>query len=182
MAAPDPTTVFRAPGTLIINPVNTTAPTYGGTILGVAHRSRLILQTVEDEIDAEEYGGEVVETLYRHRDVRALVLIRGWDNDAITTLFGNTTLPVSGKRLITEPGATHGAGDLGTSRAVKLLFAPQDARHPAWYLPRALPQLEETNELNWSIANELNLAAVFRGVRNAAGVTHQIGLLTDMTL
>lgn len=182
MGAPDATKVWRAPGTLVINPVNTTGPTYGGTILGIAHAARLVLRTVEDEVDAEEYGGEVTETVFLRREVRALVLIRGWDNDAITTLFGNTTLPASTKRLITEPGATHAAGDLGTSRAVKLLFAPNDARQPAWYLPRALPQLEETDELNWSIANELNLAAVFRGVRNAAGVTHQIGLLTDMTL
>lgn len=181
MAAADPTLVWRAPGALYLNPTNLVAPPYGGTALGLVHAYDLRPITREDPVVAEEYGGETTETVFLGRDWRLVATIRAWDNDALAALPWTTAAGLSGKRVVTEPG-THIAGDLGTAKAGKLLFAARDSRAPSFVLYRAIPQLEESARLRFEITNELNIPVVWRALRGAGGNSVQIGVLGDLTL
>lgn len=180
MAAPDETLVFRVPGDLILAPTSSVPPAYGGTRLGLIHAARLRPITREFAVAAEEYGGETTEIVYLGRDWVVTALLRGWDPDSLGVIFPSSAL-VSGRRVITEPGS-HAAGDLETSRAVKLLFAPKDSTHPAWLLHRALPQLEETAELRTELMSELNAPVVFRALRGSGGAAVVIGRISDITI
>lgn len=179
MAAGDANKIFRTPGIVVANPSNLAGdPPYGGTQLGTVQFGRLRPIERFDEVVAEEYGGETTEIVLRGRDYVCTALVRQWDNDAIQRFFRSTAAGSSGTRVISEPADE--AGDLGTGIAISVLFAPNDPRHPAWLLPRAVPLIQEAAELQASIVSEFNLAVVFRALRDANGYAVRIGLRGDL--
>lgn len=179
MGAADAGKVWRTPGIVVVGATDLagSAP-YGGTQLGVVQFGRLRPLERVDEITAEEYGGETTELVLRGRDYVCTALVRGWDNDALQRFFRSTASGASGTRVVNEPAGE--AGDLGTDYAVSILFAPNDPRQPAWLLPRAVPLIQEAAELQASIVNELNLAVVFRALRDGSGRAVRIGIRTDL--
>lgn len=179
MGAADAGKIWRTPGIVVANPTDLSAAApFGGTQLGTIHFGRLRPLERVDEITAEEYGGETTEIVLRGRDYVCVAIVRGWDGDALQRIFRSTAVGSSGNRVINEPADEH--GDLGTGVAASILFAPNDARHPAWLLPRAVPLIAEAAELQASIVSELNLAVAFRCLRDANGRAVRIGVRTDL--
>lgn len=188
MAAPEVLEALRVPGQLIVGPTLTTGGIpFGGTRLGLVRNVVLRMKEGRVEITAEELGVEVVDYVLTGADYQIAFALRGWDADAWSTVFPNTTLgALGGQTGVVAPGPVE-PGRLGSSRAVKLLFAPDDtARHPAVYFPAAIPLAAETQEVALSKAkpSEYLIMAAFRATRDGHGTGRQaqIQLIEDLTL
>jgi len=184
MAAPDEALVFRAGGTIYLNPTSVTSP-YGTSIkqLGVTHNVALSPIVRQFNITAEEYGGEVVEGVNMGRDWMLTCLVRGYDPDALAAAgFYNTSTGAStGKKVLSEPGGL-AIGSLLTSKAVKLMFVPYNALHPGFIAYRALPNLQSSTRINYSVKRDWSYIATFRLVRDSSARHLQIGRIADLTL
>jgi len=184
MAAPNEATVYRAGGTLWLSPTSVTPPGFGSaTQLGVTHNVALSPIVRQFNITAEEYGGEVVEGVNMGRDWMLTCLVRGYDSDSLAALgfFNTGTGASSGKKIMSEPGGL-GIGSLLSTKAVKLLFVPYNTAHPGFIAYRALPNLQSSTRINFSVKRDWSYIATFRLIRDASGRHVQHGLVQDLTL
>jgi len=120
VATPAVTQALRVPGKLSYGPSDlTSAYPHGGTGLGLVRDIRLTRDVVaERRIRATEYGGETVEALVPGQEWVISFLLRGFDNDAISTVFPNTfTGATDSLEGIREPGTIR-AGELLSDQAV----------------------------------------------------------------
>lgn len=187
MAAPSTSKIFRFPGRLIKSPTSLSAVApYGGTELGIARNMvfRLGIKTTPSQ--AEELGRTVAVTLVGEEAVLACVL-RTYDNDAISTLFPNTTAPTLGRhRLIDGRASGSGINRAGynlAGKAVALLFVPKAVEeHPAILIYNAVPVIDEAAELQASIGAEFGIACMFKALPDSTGRDYSIGSLSDLTL
>jgi hypothetical protein len=181
MAAPDLQLVLRLPGRLILTPtsfaIGTTIP-YGGTYLGYARGMSTAWRRRSFPVIAEEWG-TVVETLVCREAMRMVGVIRQYDPDALGLVFQKATGAASGSPVFQAPTRF---GYFAT--AVKLLYAPFDQTAPAVYFQRALPQVDETAELNKALDKDSEYGVVFDCGWSAAGSTPpwQIGPVWDLTV
>ena len=187
MSAATALQAMRVPGALAVGPTNlSTAFPHGGTALGLVRAVIVRRRELRFDVTAEEYGGAIVDTLYRGEEWSLVFELRGWDNDAISALFPNTTLPtVSGERTIQFPQTTKIGGVLQGASAVKLIFTPEDqARHRAVYFRSAIPLLAEEVDMRHARAEEMTVAAGFRALRDGvtANSSVQVALVEDLTL
>lgn len=183
MAASSATQVVRVTGKLVINPTNLAAAfPYGGTELGAARKIALKTSYPQDDIRAEEFGGELVEAIeLGPDDVSIAALLRQWDADVISTIFPATLAPGDGTKTIDIPGSFR-AGGLASSRSVKLLFAAIDSTKPSVIIYRALPMLDPSGVLELSIFSEAALLVKFRGVRDASGRIARMNKIGNLAL
>lgn len=187
MAAGDPRSVLRITGSLVANPTNlTTPPAFGGQVLGLTTDVVFKPGLRAQELRAEEYGGEPVELLVGSETAVLGALLRGADGDAWSTVFENSTVSTpSGSPRTDYPGTTR-AGTYGSTRAIKLLYAPKNTEgHPALLIYKAIPLVEETAELAFSINREFGIPALFWSIRDTDGTNnrvYQLGRLEDLTL
>lgn len=183
MALPDATKIFRVPGRLCIDPTNlATAFPHGGTALGIASQIRVVTGLEEASITAEEFGGQAVDVLLMQRDFFMTTLLRQWDNDAINTLFPNTSAGASGDKVINWPGSNR-SGYLLSNRTVKLCFtADRQTEHPSVIIYKAIPLPEEQEALRLTVLAELAMPAVFLGIRDGSSRVAAWGLLSDLSL
>ncbi len=158
MAAPDVTKTHWTQGRLAA----------GGTILGHVESIRLVPTTRSYQLTMEEYGGEGGDVVEFGHDWVCVALIRGWDQDALNTVFAST----SGDR-VTEPGIT--IGSMGSGRAVSLVYTPDDSSDEGFTLNVAIPQIQASHELNFSILSPLTIGVVFTAIRNGSGLTLTMG-------
>ena len=196
--------VMRIAGNLCINPTDisdTAQFPYGGTALGVTRGAEFRFGIKSAIVTAEEWGGQPVETVYGGEVAIFAFVLREFDNDAIATVFPNTSVgSTSGDRVI--EGAVIGAGVnragyLMSNQSVSLLFAPQVEKTTATpgsstYIPYdeqpmvlvrvAIPMLEETATLQLSLAQEIGMPVVFQGIPDANGKVYEIGKRGDLTL
>ena len=182
MAAPDVTKVHYTTGALIASPANLTGPGYGGTRLGIIDSIRLTPITRTFPITAEEYGGETVEEVYLGRDWILTATVRGYDAESLGVLFANEAAGGSGDSVITEPGSSALAGTLGSARAVKLLFAPEDSTQPGFLFYQAIPQLRRAVTIDFRLNRETAFMTHWRCIRDGSDRTIQIGRVEDLTL
>ena len=183
MSIPNIDDILRVPGRLCIDPTNLAiAYPHGGIGIGVIRNILVKQASVSYSVTAEEFGKETVDMVYGGETWVLGAVLRSYDKDAIQKLFPNTSLGVSGQRVISHPGATR-EGHLLSSRTVKLLFSPDDTtNHPMVLLHKAAPLVEETAEFNLSLAQELGLAIMFVGLRDASNRVIAIGIGSDLTL
>jgi len=158
VAAPDVTKTHWTQGRL----------TADGTLLGHVESVRLIPITRSYQLAMEEYGGEGGDVVEFGHDWVCVALIRGWDRDALNTVFATTLADV-----VTEPGIT--IGSMGSGRAVALVYTPDDSSDEGFTLGVAIPQVQSSHELNFSILNPLTIGVVFTAIRNGSGVTLTMG-------
>jgi len=184
MTNPIASEILNIPGRLIVDPTTlalASAPNFGGTPIGNAAEIILRVDHTDFEHPAEEYGSEIVEVTQGGDNILIGCFLRGFDKDAVTKVWkGATVSTLTGKPMITFPGA---AGGLGSSRSVRLLYAPENTEeHPAVLLFRAIPLLAEAAQLRFSRSrsNEFGTPAIFRGIRDTSGRLAQIRLLEDM--
>jgi hypothetical protein len=187
MAASDPRAALRNPGRLVADPTNLSAAfPYGGTELGLIHRMRWRDGLRARGVAAEEYGGVEVEYVV-HRSTCALVaVLRGWDADAIATVFpGATSGTSSGRGVYAQDSAVEAqrAGARLTTLGHALLFAPlAAAEHPGVLIYRAVPTPEIAEDVQLSLDGEFERAVAWRGVPDDDLRTFQVALIEDMTL
>jgi hypothetical protein len=184
MAAPDITTVHYPQGRLFLNPTDGTlaspnsAP-FGGTALGLVESVALVPVVRSFTITMEEYGSEAGDVVELGNDWVMTCVMTGWDDDTISTVFASTATGAgAGDELVTEPGIT--PGQMGSSRAVKIAFVPDDPTDRGFIIYRALPMLEESKELTYNVRQPQALGLVFRCMRDANGITLREGRPGDL--
>lgn len=175
--------VLLVPGRLAKNPTDlTTAYPHGGTALGVVADVVLEPRVRTMEIEAEEWGGAPADVLYLGEAWRLAVLLRQWDVDAIDAVFPNVTNTGTGnvRRTIQQTGSTVYPGYTLSSRAMKLVFTPDDSARPGLLIQRALPALRPTAALNLGLGEELGFAAFFWVLKGANARYADVGTLADL--
>ena len=184
MAAPDITTVHFPRGRLFIGCTDgtlaapNTAP-FGGTALGLVESIALVPVVRSFTLTMEEFGSEAGDVVELGNDWVMTCTVTGWDDDTISTVFASTgTGAGAGDELITEPGIT--PGQMGSSRAVKVCFVPDDASDRGFILYRALPMLEESKDLTYNVRQPSALGLVFRCMKNASGIILREGRPGDL--
>ena len=184
MALADPANSLRVAGRLCVGPTDISLPfPHGGTSLGVVADVVLRINQVLRPIDAEEFGGEIVDDLIGPQNPVVGFLLRGLENDAVEKLFPASVVGgVTGDRVIREPGGLR-AGRLASTNATKLLFSPrQTAIHPAAIFFNAYPLFEETAELRFTITDDIGFPMIFRATRDGTGRIYEIAKLADIVL
>lgn len=173
MAAPTSTQVFGF-GRLIANPTTAVkASNYGGTVLGTVGAVALRPRMRSDPQVSEMRGGQVVDVLYRGPDVDAVVLFKGWDDDALAIAFGSTTAD-----LVKLPGTQTSGSWLGDT-SFGLLLAPDRDASPGFYMPRAVA-MHDRLEIPFSGYLPIALALRFLALPPASGDLCQIGTVADL--
>ncbi len=172
-------------GTIIITPTNLSAASpYGGTVLGSCKEN--ILRRTERSFvvscPADFGAGQPVERIRLGTAWAMTASFRTWDNDQVSTLFPLTATGSSGLKYVAELGSTY-AGDKGTARAVKVLYAPDNPKaHPAILFLSAIPVLADDAEIKLDYIDEMMLPGVFLALPASSGNSVQMGLLEDLTL
>lgn len=182
MATPNVRDILRVPGKLCINPTNLTAAfPHGGTALGIVHDVAIRLEQPCQYITAEEYGNQKIEGVIVTSGCSLGFILRGWDNDCLNRLFPNTFLGgVTGKRYIVDPGTIR-PGERLTSRAVVLLFSPDDPnRHPMFEMFSAVPAVDETREIQMRMDEDFGIPVIFHGLRSVGDALYKFGFAHDL--
>jgi len=172
-------------GKLSINPTDlTTAYPHGGTSLGYAREIAVSPSQVTTYVRAEEFGQTIVDAVEGGRSWVIGANLRGWDDDAINTVFPGTAVgTTTSRRYITETTATPLAGALLGSRSVVLLFTPDDTdNHPIVLFRRALPLVAETADLMLSLASEFTIPVLFVAIPDTNGKIVDFPMIHDITL
>lgn len=190
MSLPSVASALRVPGNLCINPTQNglaSAFPHAGTGLGVVAQQVVHWEANSEEITAEEYGGIVTEVVYGGVRIYLAAFLRGLDNDALATIFPDTTAASvpsgSGDRSIDYRIGTARAGKKLSDLAVPLLFSPIDVeRHRFVYFPRAIPRVEEAALLQLSAGEEQVIAVAFMAIPDANGVVARVRKREDLTL
>lgn len=186
MAAPDLSRHLEVPGRLVSTPTDLAAGyPYGGTGLGSVREIAAEPRQRGEEIPIPEHGGEPGDWQDLGQGWVLAATLRGSDDDAIAAIFPSTAAGASsGRRVINYPGSFQ-PGALAASRAIKLLFAPDDERHhPAVLFYRAIPRVAADASLVLNLDKERVLAVSFLAIRQAGagGKAVSIGLLEDLEL
>ena len=184
MSIADPRTILRVAGRLCKDPTDLLADfPHGGTALGLIASAEFTPVMTRAEIRAEEYGGEIVEVVEQAERVVFACVARGYDSDMLATLFRDTATGGGTGGIVVTNDSTRRGGELGSDSAVKLLYSPKDTeQHPALLLYRTIPLTDPTIQMQMSIGEELGIAAVFTGIRDATDRIYQWGRLEDLTL
>lgn len=178
MGTLDLTKVIRTTGRLAISPTDLgTAYPHGGTDLG-AVTSVMVLPGIETvDIRAEEFGGEVVETILAGQNPVLVADLRQWlDSDAAGTTWPNTSTT-----KVLHPSSNR-AGYKMSGDAVSVIFTPDNTTaHPAVLFYKAIPIARPEAELPLSVTREMRHPVAFKGIRNGSGLTYEIDLLANLT-
>lgn len=185
MASGNVSKVLRAPGRLVVVPKDLAAGyPYGGVEVG---KTRLVVLTSFNtgvRIECEGLGNEPSDILERTSRYVFTCFVRAWDDDAIEQFFSSNFVQgsVSGHSLIREPGSRV-AGSSALSRAVKMLYVPDDPiSNPAVIIYRGIPDWSENAELAFQRKEELGLPIAVECVRNDSGNILEVGRLVDLSL
>jgi len=186
VGAPNVDKADRTSGVLIKTPTDlssTLALAYGGTKLGLSRAHRASFFDVPNPVPLEELGGVPGEFLEGGKWCALTALFRGWDDDAIATVWPNTSTSGGTKVISAGTGESVRAGHLGTDRGIKLLYAPNNPQHRALIIYRAIPiLLPEESDIVLSALGETAIEVRFVGVPDASGRVYKIGKLSELTL
>lgn len=191
MSTSDLAQVTSAPGRLCINPTDLTlAFPHGGTSLGEVGEIGITIASGFYDIDAEEFGGRIVESVWTGENVWLACTLRQWDETAVGTIFPNTTTGTLSKRVglkgWEQVASPVRPGSLLSARSVKLLFSPLDPqRNRAAIFYRALPKAPETAALDAMITSRQAFkGCVFLAIPDASSPArvHRIDFLKDLSV
>jgi len=183
MSQANPRNVLKIKGSFVKDPTDLTiAFPHGGTALGLAKEIVWEPNIEHFDIIAEEFGGEVTESIaLGHVPIIGAVL-RGFDNDAISALFPHSSVGASGFQKIEYPGTLR-AGRGQADNSFKLLFSPKDTeRHNFIIFYNAIPMPDIAASMQLSIDIEFGIAVMFKGIRDGTSRVYAIGRKGDLTL
>lgn len=184
MARPHPANILRAPGSLIIDPVDPTLPyPYGGTLVGETRAVVLTQLGTGFRVQCEGLG-EASDILEADGRWALSCFVRGWDDDAVQLLLPDGWAAGSSTQhaVFSYPAmARPGSSALGRARQV--LYAPQNIEDaPAVVLYAGVPDWTDNAALAWARTEELGLPLVFEAFRDSTGRMLQVGRLADLSL
>ena len=190
MSTADLNQALTAPGRLVINPTDKTAAfPYGGTQLGEVREVRTVITGGWFDVEAEEFGGAIVESVWSGENIALGCYLRQFDETAGATVFPNTKTTGTSKRVAitsyNDAASPVRPGHLLSSRGVKLLFVPFDVdRVRCVYFNRALPRTNESMTLQRALGIREEIPALFLAVPKSSSsmLTYQIDFLRDLTL
>lgn len=193
MAAADLNAVLYAPGRLCIAPTNLALPfPHGGTALGTCGSIEVVHAVGHHDIEAEELGAMVVQSVVTFEAFMLSGVLRDLDADALATIFPNTrtgTLTkapgirhwldaeTAGQSSVIRPGSTI------AGRGVKLLFSPLDpdrVRGVIFY--RALPRVREQAAAAKSFRDPNEQPFIFLAIPDASSRVARDDYLAELSL
>jgi hypothetical protein len=187
MSLPVPRNLARVPAELVWNPTDLmTAYPHGGSALGLIRDIDIRLGLQKSDVVAEEWGGIVVDSAYLGESVVLTAVLREQDNDAVNTLFLNTSLGALTKARKVKGHASGGginrAGLLLSTRAGKLVVSPRDVDDsPMFVLYNALPVVDPDALLQYCWSKELGVLVAFIGTPDSSGKVYEWGPRKDLT-
>lgn len=175
--------IVRATGRVIVNPTSLTEYPYGGTDIGLSRGMVLRFPNQGAPVFSEGLGGV---TDYLEPDDYAILsfFVRGRSDEAARLFFSDNQSAgsVSGHRKLTWPQSSV-AGASALSRAVSILFVPDDIHHvPALLCYNAIPDLDSGAEIMFQREEEYGLPVAFHLLRSSAGKVFELGMLSDLSL
>lgn len=188
MSTADLNQSLSAPGRLVINPTSLSGSfPYGGTQIGEVRDVRVVITGGWFDVEAEEFGGAIVESVWSGENVALGCYLRQFDETAVATVFPNTKTGTTTKRVAVthymDAASPVRPGHLLSSRGVKLLFVPFDVdRVRAVYFSRALPRTNESVALQRALGVREEIPALFLAIPNASGKVYQIDFIREITL
>ncbi len=170
---------LRQPGRLVSTPTDLSlAFPHGGTALG-----KLISVAIDWGIDAIDVpgleDGEPVDQIELIGVFTMSCVLRGYDNEVVKVAMPNTVVSSTGNRRIQGRGAKR-HGRMRSSRAVPILFSPDDPDHRAVYIPLALPAPDVTQALFLMGSARYGFPLVFTAMEDSNGETYYVDLLGDL--
>ena len=140
----NPRDISKFPGKLCVNPTDLSTPfPHGDTSLGVVRNIEFDPGFRYEDVTAEEFGGEVVESIATYQGCILAATLQSFDGEALRNIFWNTEEgTVSGRRGVREfATATNRAGFQLSGRSAVLCFSPNDVdKAPMLLIRRALPR------------------------------------------
>lgn len=185
MATASTRTILKIPGTLIKDPTNLSAASpYGGTVLGVTRSVYFRVRGKHREIEAEEWGNQVVEVVHGGYSPVLACVLRGYDDDALAALFPDTATGTPSREKVVRFRADNGrAGTILSGNSMKLLFAPKAAvRHKAIILRDAVPVVLDDAEIAFDQTEETGIAVMWVGIPDSSNRVAEIGRIGDLSL
>jgi len=181
MAAITPNEVLRLGGRLSYGPT-TLAPStgwpWGGTGLGIVSAAALEPNIITEPLVSPERN-EAHEVLWLGGTWTFSAVLRQWHDD-VNALFPNVdTGAVSGENVITGRG-TFRPGGLLSSKAVVLLWTPDDPAQPFLVFHRAVPLIAPAARLNLSSQSAFSFATVWLAIADGSDETIDIGAKADI--
>lgn len=179
--------VIRAPGRLIVNPVEEFASDvavfpFGGVDMGKVNLA--VLQPMGSTVRVESEAGYTTDVLESNERWVMSCFLRGWNNDVLRYLRPEfwATGEETQHAVVSVPGSQL-PGASAMSRAVALAFYPDDAVHsPGFILYRAVPDWSDGAEFAFQRQSELGIPMSFECVRDATARVLKIGRMADLEL
>ena len=184
MALPDVGRYLWIPGRIAKDPTSfATAFPHGGTALGDTSGLAIGHVMRTKEIPAQEFG-TWVDQLYCGEKWSFSGSFHSWDADALATLFPNTaTGSTTGEKVVKYSHTGYRAGQLLSSRSVKLIFTPDDQKMiPAIYFRNAIPSIDGQSRYRLSLQDETVFPFVFLALPHDSGNGVEFGFLEDLSI
>jgi hypothetical protein len=182
MAAGNVMRTIRAPGRLVVDPVDfRTDYPYGGVEIGLSRA--VVVQPLGAAFRVEAEGlGEATDVLEGNTRWVVGFFLRGFDDDALTLLMSDYADrgTVTGHTHLRIPNrAIPGASALG--RAKRIAYIPDDPINvPAVLIYRGIADFQDGAEMAFQRGEELGLPIAIECMRDLQGRILEIGRLADM--
>ena len=181
---------LKNPGRLCINPTDLSiAFPHGGTDLGLVRVIRAVPAYVYTKILAEEFGFRMVEAIRTKPAWAVAAILRGFDDNAIETVWPVSTIgAATGERIIQEgkraDDTVHREGLRLSENEVVLCFSPDQLEaHRMVLFQKAIPMIDEAAALDFATAADNETPVVFVAYPSQdAEAPVQIGFRDDLSL
>jgi len=168
-------------GKLVKDPTDLSAVyPHGGTELGVIHEMIFSPNIKTSYVRAWEFGNTKVEGVYAGEGAVIGCTLKEFDSDALGAVFPN----VSGTTIrgIASATSANFPGYLLSNKSMVLLFSPHaTTNHPAILIYKAIPEVEETMRIQMHRKFYLGMPVIFSALPNTAGLSYEVGLLSNLT-
>lgn len=154
------------------------AAPYGGKQLGLVADVFTLPPLGVIELPAEEDGASA-RYVYIGGDALAGALLTTFDADAVAALFPGAGLGPAGPNqgpIVTYPARV----GQPAIEVTNLLHVPTNPEHNAWFMPFAVPALDDQTRLRYSHRRWLNYPVIFRSRADAQGRALVEGRLADL--
>ncbi len=188
MSTADLNQALTAPGRLCVNPTSLSGSfPYGGTALGETRGIQVRIFGGYFDVEAEEFGGAIVESVWSGENVALGGYLRQFDETAIGKVFPNTAVGTTTKRVgmrhWMDASTPSRPGHLLSSRSCVLLWVPLDVdRVRSVILYRALPAVEAQLTLSKALGAREEIPFVFSGIPDSTMRVYKMDFLREISL
>jgi|GEM_PF-1821875 len=189
MAAGDISRVVRAPGRLVVDPLDDFAALasefpYSGTQVGTVRLCSLVPIGLPPFRVSYEALGETGQILEGDNRWAFSCMIRAWDREAVEQFLSDGyAVGASTQHAVYSVPGTRVPGSASVARGVKLAYIPDDEIHvPGVLMYRAIPNWTESAEMAFRRGDELGIPITFECLRDDTGRILQVGRIADLSI